>query len=346
MEEFKNILLKLKETVDIEEFIEQRKKECLEENQKISKQNPKQFGINGKKKIGINRMTKSTFGGIISASSDFIEEDREVAIAGGVGNRLVSIVTGNLDDTYLILLKKLKNRNLDDIDFSEIVHMVYQTVNEYFGTKGRVDRYNVLKEEDLGVNTLSDLKGRNLAACVERALLSQNLFKILGIDSTIKQSSITNNRKEEGHAYNILRVDNKNYIYDSSMAKVVDGKKTEPIVGTISDEEYMLIIDGTSRYGAKTRMMENGIIYDSSFGHIDEELEKLTPEAIESFRRQAKLQEEKESSVLKSAVQATEGSTKEGIIKTQKQTIIDKQKDRIQPENRSNKYVGEDIGGE
>ena len=80
MEQFKKILEQLRNTLNLDEFIEQRKKQCLEENKNNSKQNSKQFGINGKKMIGINRMMKSTFGGIISASSDFIEENRKVAI--------------------------------------------------------------------------------------------------------------------------------------------------------------------------------------------------------------------------------------------------------------------------
>lgn len=295
MEQFKKVLSQLINTLNLGEFIEQRKKQCLEENENNSKQNPKQFGEYGKKKITINR-TKTIVGiqrsAGISASSDFIEEGREVVISGnGLGTN-VNIVTGNIDDVYIELFESIKKQDLENIDTNQIIQIVYQTVNKYFGAEGRVDRYQFLNEEHFGTNTLSDLKGKNLAACVERALLSQNLFKMIGIDSTIKQSDIINNGNQDSHAYNILRIANKNYIYDSAMAKVVNGKKTEPIVGTISDEEYMLIIDGTSRYGAKTKKMENGIIYDSSFNNIDEELKKLTPEEIEAFKRQAKLKQE------------------------------------------------------
>ena len=233
------------------------------------------------------------------------------------------------------MFENIKEYDIDNIDVNQIIQIVYQTVNEYFGTKGRVDRFNYLKEEDFGVNTLSDLKGRNLAACVERSLLSQNLFKILGIDSTMKQSSIINNGNLEGHAYNILRINNENFIYDSAMPKNKYSDKPQPIVGKISDEEYMLIIDGTQRYGAKTQMMENGIIYDSSFGNIEEELKKLTSQEIEGFKKQAKLEEK--TSVLDSAEKASE-TVGTRIGKVNKEAGIIKAKEH----NREHTDIGKD----
>ncbi len=288
MENLKKILKRLQNGINIEELVIQRKKECIEENKRISKQSPQQFNKEGEKRpIGTNRMTGIKYGNRISASSDFIEEDREVVIQQGMGDNC-SIITGNLDETYYKLFEKLKSE--ESIDINKIVQIVYDTVNEYFGTKGDVNRVSFLRKIDEGIDTLSVLKGRNLAACVERALLSQNLFKILGIDSTMKSSSIINKGKEENHSYNIIRVNRKNYIYDSALSKKVENEKKEPIVGQISDEEYMLMLDGRQRYGCKTQQMDNEIVYDSSFGLLEEELSKLSQDEIDNFRKQAKLE--------------------------------------------------------
>ena len=307
MKKFKKVLEQLQNCSNIEEFIEQRKNECIEEN-KESKQNPRLLG----RAIGLNRMGNMRMGGVISASSDFIVENRVVKIEQGLLDH-VSITTGNLDETYLNLLSRLKREDPNSLNVDNIAKMVYQIVNEYFGPKGDVNRTDNLIEEDFGINTLSMLKGKNKAACVERALLSQNLFKILGIDSTIKQSSITNNGKEEGHAYNIIRIDGKNYIYDSALPKLNLHGEKETIVGTISDEEYMLIIDGLQKNGCKTQKMDNGIVYDSSFGTLTEELQTRSPEELQSFRKQAKL-DKKEIS----ATSVGEGTLSEQALTAEK----------------------------
>lgn len=291
MEELKKILIDLENNVDIQSIINQRKIECEEENKIEEKGNPNKTNYFGNKKpIGINKMGTAQYGGIISASSEYIEEDRQVIIENGLFDN-TSIKTGNLAEVYEELLKKLKNIDKDSLGIEQISKIIYKIVNEYFGEKGDVEkRLEELPEQEVGIGTLNLLKGKNLAACVERALLSQNLFKIIGIDATLKQSSITINEKEEAHAYNIIRVNGQNYIYDASLPSNKENGEKDVIVGTISDEEYMLIIDGLET-GCKTNKMENGIIYDSSFGTLEEELKKYSKEEIQQLRNQAKLDE-------------------------------------------------------
>ena len=83
MEQYKEILTQLKNTTNILEYIGQRKKQCLEENQKKSKQNQNLLKKDRNMRIAINKMGVSRYIGI-SASSDFIEDDRKVVITRGI----------------------------------------------------------------------------------------------------------------------------------------------------------------------------------------------------------------------------------------------------------------------
>ena len=285
-----NILFRIKNTSNVEETVKQRKKECIEENNQTLNINSSRPSVN-KRPIGINRMGIARFGGITSASNDYIEEDREVIIEQGLMDN-ISIFTGNLDDVYINLYEKIRNEDIERLDLNKIVQIVYQVVNEYFGEKGNIEkRMENLLDKDTGISTLSELKGKNFAACVERAVLSQNLFKMLSINSTIKQSSITNKGNEEGHAYNIIRSNGKNYIYDSALPRIDATGKKQPIVGTLSDEQYMLITNGSQRLGCKTQEMDNGIIYDSSFDLLSQELGKLSSEQIDELKKQLNINE-------------------------------------------------------
>ena len=49
-------------------------------------------------------------------------------------------------------------------------------------------------EDGIPIGKVSDLKGKNAAMCVERAMVAQNLLKLLGINSYYKSSGIIKNK--------------------------------------------------------------------------------------------------------------------------------------------------------
>lgn len=260
MEVLKNVVNQIKTNDNVKQLMYRLKRKCLSNNSEI------------KKKLGINRFGDMIFG-IISASNNFIDEQTEIIIENEHTNRII-VTTGNLDDLYLCMLEKVKTLPVESL--KNILSIVSDTVSEYFGENGDVKkRLEFLPDSDKELGTLVHLKGKNVASPVERAVLSQNLLKLLGFNSTIKQSTITIDGHEEYHAYNIIRLNKKNYIYDCSLPRKLEDGRTSPIVGIISDEEYSKITNGSYKSGCKTSEMKNGVIYDSSFLTLSQQ-EKLT----------------------------------------------------------------------
>lgn len=253
------------------EFIQKRKNELQQELSENGKVN---------KRIGINKIRGAYMSGCISASDDFIMPDREVIVENDLFS-IKKITTGNLDDVYETTLDKIKKK--DNLNFEEITKLVYQTITDYFGKGHDIQkRLELLPDEDseeiVGVAKLTDFKGQNAAMCVERALLSQNIFKLIGVNSTLKLSQITFNGDIDGHAYNILRYKDKFYIYDSSIPTIDEKGEVLPLVKEISEKEYVEIIkenrkDGCkieTNYFAPTKNQNVQMIYDSMSPSIEE----------------------------------------------------------------------------
>lgn len=63
---------------------------------------------------------------------------------------------------------------------------------------------------------LSALKGKNVAQCVERSCLAQNILKMCGYESSINFGEAESRGKTEGHAWNVIRYDNGYLLIDFS----------------------------------------------------------------------------------------------------------------------------------
>ncbi len=63
---------------------------------------------------------------------------------------------------------------------------------------------------------LSALKGKNVAQCVERSCLAQNILKMCGYESSINFGEAESRGKVEGHAWNIIRYDDGYLLIDFS----------------------------------------------------------------------------------------------------------------------------------
>lgn len=187
------------------------------------------------------------------------------------------IKTGNIDSAYVRLFNALILNNMENCSVERLMNAVSVFSDTYFGSNyDSVGRNKLLGGYD--VCELALFKDKNLAACVERATFCHNMFRMIGLDSTLKYSEIFYNGKNSIHAYNLLRVDGKNFIFDTSMAKKDEKGRKHPIVGALTDEEYMLMIDGRKRIGCCTETMNNGVVYNSSFRSCDHELLDLPAE--------------------------------------------------------------------
>jgi len=236
--------------------------------------------------IGPNKFAdKSFYSGLNSAENNFFTPNSLVCIEAGLGD-IVYCTTGDLTEAYKMFVDKI--RQSDGENFEDIMELVYGAVVQYFGDTSRhQERMDYYPDEDLveynneSRGEISNLAGKNIAMCVERAMLSHNLMKLIGIYSTYKASGILNDNNQEVHAYNIVRNNDKAYIFDSTIPKGIGDGRITPLVTEITLEQYEKICSPKQAIGCavKTKYFsplsgrDREITYDA--GHP--EIIKLMP---------------------------------------------------------------------
>ncbi len=201
------------------------------------------------KYIGCNYTGFSYIGGVLS-SFDGTFKDEEVLIGSGLD--YIPCVMGDITEAYEMLKETIKKNNANS--FEEICECIYETVNTYFGGINNVntrmsyykDFDDITNEED--ITRVSTLKDKGAAMCVERAMLSQNLLKSIGISSFYKASGIKNNNHLEVHAYNLISHDGKYYLFDTSIPTEINGK-TSPLIAEIPEGVFRDITSPEQRKG-------------------------------------------------------------------------------------------------
>lgn len=178
-------------------------------------------------------------GYLSSFSGDF--DDELIGIETGLADIVYSKI-GDIKEAYELLKNKLTSVDITNI--YELSRVVLETVDEYFNgidnISERMNYYYSLDDDEISENKISNLKGKGAAMCVERAALSQNLLKTLGINSVYKSSGIIKNGSREVHSYNLIEFNGKYYIFDSTMPNLVDDK-INPLIAEIDKDTFDLI---------------------------------------------------------------------------------------------------------
>lgn len=134
---------------------------------------------------------------------------------------------------------------------------------EFFGSAIECMQFN-------GEFPLRALKGQNVAQCVERSCLAQNILKMCGYDSSINFGEAESRGKAEGHAWNVIRygngyllIDFNNTVHEIENGKVI-GRKPFSFNLSVQDfEEYRL---GKKNLMARDFHYEKGEkIYESKY---------------------------------------------------------------------------------
>lgn len=104
-------------------------------------------------------------------------------------------------EPYVALVKELK-KFIGYNELSLMAHTVFWQITEYFPSGGDVfDRiFPYLAGAESGKLSIKDIKENKTAFCSERSGLAQNMFKFLGVDSSL----IAGERDGERHAYNMV----------------------------------------------------------------------------------------------------------------------------------------------
>ena len=159
-----------------------------------------------------------------------------------------------IDDVYIYIRNYFKSEKevIKDPDFSSVRD---QIITEYLEsiTKNPDDTDEWLKNKnELSINAF---KGKGVAMCSERTALAQNLLSLLGVQSFYCSGVIKNESEEEctGHAFNILRNNEKYYIVDFSAPVRVykDGNlySALPYVAEIDDDKVDSLLN--DKYAVK-----------------------------------------------------------------------------------------------
>lgn len=231
-----------------------------------------QYGESAVRKnvIGANFIHGTFRGGYLSTFNGCFS-DELINVESGLGD-IVSAKIGDISVAYEMLKSKIGT--IDSSNIFELAQIVLETVDDFFGGFDNIDeRMNYYYPDDFVEsenNKISDLKGTGAAMCVERAAVSQNLLKSLGINSFMKISGITKNNNKEVHSYNLIEYDGRFYIFDSSMPSLINGQ-ANPLIAEIDRETFDLLSVPISGIGISTtvshynpyRDIDVTITYDS-----------------------------------------------------------------------------------
>ncbi len=99
--------------------------------------------------------------------------------------------------------------------------------------------------------SLSEIRGKGLAVCAEKAALAQNLVTFAGLESHLVMSNCKlYGEKPELHAFNILKTENGYFIYDPTNPSITLNKNDNSLKNSsaaiykISDEDFEKIERG------------------------------------------------------------------------------------------------------
>ena len=191
------------------------------------------------KYIGVNHINGIMFGGIDSSFNN-IFKDEEILVEAGMD--YIPCQVGDINEVYDILKKNLNEKK--PRNFHDLSNLIFETVQSYFGNYSnineRMKNYHDIDEIDylnLEIGKVSNLKGKNAAMCVERAIVVQNILKTLGYNSYYKASGIVKDGKIEAHAYNLVENNGEYYIFDTAIP-TIDNGKISPIVANIPKEVF------------------------------------------------------------------------------------------------------------
>jgi len=230
------------------------------------------------KYIGLHHAANGmSCGGSISSYSEKLEDDDLVNIENGLFDVRMAVI-GDIREAYEILKQVIEERKPST--FFEKCECVMETVTRYFGDYSNVKkRLSFFPDEDMVYDkkvkygTIADIAHKNAAICVERSMLSQNLLKTIGIDTTIKIAGFINNAgKPDCHAFNVINDNGRYYIFDSTQPTLRKGI-VSPIVAEIPKEVYEAIIEQRSDDGISVRVShfnplmnkDYDVIYDAGW---------------------------------------------------------------------------------
>lgn len=257
------ILARLRIIMDIEDPEEQEK-----EMRKFIKERLKEL----EREIPQEQDTLSLL--INRAEGQFIHPETEIKRSWMVDGFKV-----NDPEIYITLLHNCRRfynlwnkPNLRTVIGHSIIHALGEYFGNYIGTQTTESRNVKFYQDHTTLDSepvnLSELKGKEIAVCAEKAAVAHNYLKFLGMNSHIIFSSkcILEGSTESAHAYIILATENGHFIFDPTNPILVEDSKGKinsisPAFYKISKGDYNHLL---KRDDHKIRVNHINLIKDNS----------------------------------------------------------------------------------
>ncbi len=196
--------------------------------------------------IGLNHTADGKVYKNIASSCNKFLNYQDVVCVEYSENDIRYITTGNILEAYKMLRDEVNAKAPRSP--ADYIKCIGPVIGHYFGEvsfprKQKEYYFNDKKfkssEKKIEV---SDLYHKYAATSVERAMLTQNLLTECGIETIFKVSGAIIDGKNTIHAYNIITINEKHYIFDTTMPTLKENSVC-PIVCEIPEEIYQIIIN-------------------------------------------------------------------------------------------------------
>ena len=175
-------------------------------------------------------------------------------------------------DYILLFFKKVKELGIKNK--LEVIRYLSSFMDDYFGKFSGEDKREKFLLQYNGNATIECFKGKNLAACSERAAITNNLLEMIGIRSIY----VTGTVNEEQHAFNIVMNNNKYYILDTAFNCCLYDKDNN-VLGTVpffqplgnmneQIEDFLMHDKPLKFYERIARKSDDGSILNENNGQI------------------------------------------------------------------------------
>lgn len=184
---------------------------------------------------------------------------------------LACYTLGNYDYVFSFF-KKIKELGINNK--LEVIKYLSSFMDEYFGSFCGVDKREQFLLKYNGNATIDCFKGKNLAACSERAAIVNNILEIIGISCIY----VTGTVNGEQHAFNIVINNNKYYLLDTAFNCTLYDDKNK-VLGTVPFFYSLGVMNG---------QLENFLMRDVSM-QFDDRVTRKMPDGVIKYEKNGQI---------------------------------------------------------
>lgn len=213
---------------------------------------------------------KSNSGDLVKVETGLFSEEELIKVFSGYNELFFRIDKTGLFEIINEIISKISKLPKND-DFNHMIdtfNILQKEINNYYGINSQENRLSFYMKngattdnEDVRICSMSQIKGKGIAQCAEKAALANNILLILNSMGLfnykvnyINALTTIGDRETEGHAFlEFDRINSKgetvHIIYDITNPEIVLLNGEEffyPAVYSLTNDEYEAFLDGGS----------------------------------------------------------------------------------------------------